>query len=126
VSKIVEIISALSLHGFICIALGCDGATENRSAIKQLLEREGKTLREALPDDIRNRVMADFDNNKLPWEMKIAFPHPTMSKILIFVGANVPHGVKKLVNALEKRDLLLDVEPIKLKMLSNKSIILLI
>ena len=34
--------------------------------------------------------------------MKIDFPHSIRSDILVFIGGDIPHLVKKFVNALER------------------------
>ena len=38
----------------------------------------------------------------LPMDMEIAFYHPIRRDILIFIGVDMPHLVKKFVNALER------------------------
>ena len=48
--------------------------------------------------------MTDNLRRILPIDMKIAFPHSIRSDILIFIGGDISHLVKKFVNALERSD----------------------
>ena len=47
-----------------------------------------------------------MDNQKkfLPLEKNIAFKHPKQGNIIIFIGGEIPHLVKKIVNVFESSD----------------------
>ena len=64
-----------------------------------------------------------YKQEDLPWDMMVAYPHPTLEGRIIIAAADMPHAIKKQVNALElsskaksKRDLHLNGLPIHLKM----------
>lgn len=99
--KIIPIITALFTRGFIVNQVTFDGASENVSAMKQL---GTITAEEAFADLVRN--------TKLPKDMKVGFYHPIKKDVVIYIGGEMPHWVKKFVNAMEnsskensKRDL---------------------
>ena len=52
--------------------------------------------------DVLKCYLSDNLRRLLPMDMKIAFPHPIRSDILIFIGGDMPHLVKKFVNTLER------------------------
>ena len=95
--KLLKVTSALARFGFIVIILNCDGATENRSANKQLATL---SIADVLIDPIQElcpqllkRISLDF---------KCAFYHPTVSNKIIFISSDMPHFVKNFVNVLER------------------------
>ena len=64
-----------------------------------------------------------YKRDELPWDMMVAYPHPTKEDLTIVAAADMPHAVKKQVNAVEnsgkpnsQRDLHLDGLPIQLRM----------
>lgn len=158
-SHVLQITAVLSAYGFVVISNGFDGASENRSAMRQLLT---KTLIEVKPSLFDGVEHADtkpkfrlIDENEidepplietrqdgsssyevyyhlpkqyrsweLPFDLKVAYPHPILGHILIFPTADWPHGVKKVTNAGDasstekksQRDLHLNHKPIRLEM----------
>mmetsp|Transcript_22314 Transcript_22314/g.46238 ORF Transcript_22314/g.46238 Transcript_22314/m.46238 type:complete len:684 (-) Transcript_22314:1284-3335(-) len=98
-SKIDEVIVALAMHGFIVVMTGGDGAAENRFALKARAYISAKdffaTYKETLADFI------DYDIVGIMPDLPLAFHHPVHTDILIFVGGDMPHAIKKFVNALE-------------------------
>ena len=99
IPEIRKIILHLSYYGFIVITITGDGASENRSTFKTLAD---KTAREILedhyPDDFLDSLNLDF---------KIAFKHPNpicaAENIVVFIGADMSHWVKKLRNAMDNK-----------------------
>ena len=78
-----------------------------------------QTLLPELATDTSNK----YNDNDLPWDMMIAYPHPTLDDKIISAAADMPHAVKKQVNAIElsskkkpKRDLHLNGLPVQLRM----------
>ena len=110
-----QITSTLAYFGFIVIKNSFDGATENRAAVTQDLTLSLKSL---LPN-----LTSKYGADDLPWEIKIAYPHPTLENEVITADADMPHGAKKQANAVElsckpkhKRDLHLNGLPVQLRM----------
>ena len=131
VMEMQHIIATLATFGFVVNTLGCDGASENRSALKQQLNI---SLRDAFPelmtdDNPRQTMIAPvkkYDKDDLPWDMKVAMIHPTFPDVHVFAGADMGHDVKKQRNAAfltgfheKKRNLLLHGLPTALKMLQE-------
>lgn len=46
-----------------------------------------------------------FGDDELPWDMKVAYPHPTVKDMLIFALADFSHAIKKIANSLERCNL---------------------
>ena len=74
------------------------------------------------PDSI-NPPRKKYRKDDLPWDMRVAYPHPTVNGLIIVAAADMPHAVKKQVNAIEfsgkpkhKRDIHLNGLPIQLRM----------
>jgi hypothetical protein len=88
-----KIITALALHGFVVDTIAADGAAENRSAYKMMATI---TAREVFGNNLGEN--ADDD---LPMDMKIAFLHPIYAEIKVFPSADMPHLIKKVMNAFE-------------------------
>ena len=86
-----KIIHALFLYEFIVTAISGDGASENRSTFHDLCTH---TIADILP------TLKEEPN--VPTSMKIAFRHPCRKDLLIFVQGDMPHIIKKFVNALER------------------------
>ena len=40
-------------------------------------------------------------NDTLPANMMVAFDHPHYSDVLVFIGGEMPHWIKKFINAME-------------------------
>ena len=93
ISVISKIIVAACRYGLIINNIVGDGATENQSA-----ERSLATLTAA---DVFKDFLTKEQKNKLPMDLKIAFVHPIRSDIIVFICADMPHLVKKCVNAME-------------------------
>ena len=93
-----KIILYLSFYGFIVIMIGGDGASENRSCFKSLANKTARDiLKGHYPDDLLEQLNLDF---------KIAFAHPNpeyAEAIVIFIGADMPHWVKKVRNAMDNK-----------------------
>ena len=87
--QIIEhVICGLAMRGFIVNQVTSDGATENVSAMKQLATLKASEM---------------FDNlcSSLPGNVPVAFPHPVFDKQIVFIGGEMPHWVKKFINAME-------------------------
>ena len=80
------------------IMIGGDGASENRSCFKSLANKTARDiLKGHYPDDLLEQLNLDF---------KIAFAHPNpeyAEAIVIFIGADMPHWVKKVRNAMDNK-----------------------
>ena len=72
-----------------------DSAAENRSAMKSL-----GTLS---IEDVFECYLTDNLRRLLPMDIKIAFPHPIRSDILIFIGGDIPYLVKKICKCFGKK-----------------------
>ena len=95
--KMMKSIFALSNFGFIVDTVRGDGAAENRSALKQLAT--------ILVRDVLLDTISFFDDKMLevlPLDTKIGFHYPVHKDITIFIAANMPHLMKKIVNALKR------------------------
>ena len=92
-----QITATLGFFGFIVTFNSFDGATENRSAMNQDLSLSLQTLLPELATDTSHK----YNDNDLPWDMMIAYPHPTLDDKIISAAADMPHAVKKQVNAIE-------------------------
>ena len=76
------------------------------------------------PRTLLPKLSSKYKANDLPWDMKIAYPHPTLDDEVITADAGMPHAVKKQVNAVElsgkkktKRDLHLNGLPVQFGMM---------
>ena len=112
--KISEVIWALPARGFIVNQVASDGATENVSAMNQLASI---TAKEAFPD---------ADIPKSLENIGVAFKHPVYTTVMIYIGGEMPHWIKKFVNAMEsssspksKRDMKYKGASINLKMIET-------
>eukprot|EP00957_Ditylum_brightwellii_P073516 5586035-Ditylum_brightwellii.AAC.2 len=90
--------SALSLNGFVTTVITRDGETKNQS---MLLEFGNLTV-----DDLINIVIYPLKwrfDTMIPKELAVALWNPCYEdgKILTFIQADMPHCVKKIVNAFE-------------------------
>ena len=54
------------------------------------------SLKTLLPE-----LSSKYQANDLPWDMKIAYPHPTLDDEVINANDDMPHTVKKEVNSVE-------------------------
>jgi hypothetical protein len=88
-----DITSALAAYGFIVNTVAADGASKNRSANKMLAT---VTAREVFGQDIPQQLA-----DRLPLDMMVAFYHPILTWLLIFIGGDMPHAIKTFVNATE-------------------------
>ena len=85
-SEIPKIITSLYRYSFIVINITCDGASENRSAIKSL---GTETI-----EDVLGEYLSAERKILYPMKQVITFYHPIRSDILIFIGGKMPHLVK--------------------------------
>jgi hypothetical protein len=95
--KIREIIVALDCHKLIVNNITADGASENRSTFKTLATISMDKIFEK-----NNVTLTDNQRSIFPLEKKVAFHHPTRDDITIFIGGEMPHLIKKIVNAFER------------------------
>ena len=90
---------SLAQYGFIINTIASDGALENRSANKKVATLTAN-------DGLVNHPVKKDVSIKLgfPMNMKVAFPHLSLSKdgVIIFIDSDMPHLIKKFVNALER------------------------
>jgi hypothetical protein len=95
------IAAVLAQYGFVVNAIVSDGAAENRSANHLLGEI---SAREVLK--LSDSQMQQFSVDGGLLDMKIAFKHPTpvgvAKDVIIFILSDMPHWVKKFVNAMER------------------------
>ena len=94
-----EVIAGLAQYGFIVNTIASDGASENRSANKKLATLTANDVLVNHPVKKDELMKVGF-----PMNMKVAFPHPSLSKdgVIIFIDSDMPHLIKKFVNALER------------------------
>ena len=86
--KIKYVMNGLASRGFIVNQIASDGATENVSAMKQLATIKAKDAFPGL-------------DKRLPQDIPVAFYHPIFSDVKVYIGGEMPHWVKKFVNAME-------------------------
>jgi len=53
-----------------------------------------------------NGNQRQFGEDELPWDMPVAYPHPTVNDMLIFALADFSHAIKKIANSLERGNLM--------------------
>ena len=95
--KVMVIIGALGKFGFIVDTVTGDGASENRSVFKSLCTTSFKDLLSSKLKNIPSELLA-----RIPVNFKTAFEHPTFKGVYIFVAGDMPHLVKKIVNAFKR------------------------
>ena len=98
-----------------------DGASENRSAFRSL---STISMREII--DKSSLTLTTKQKTIIPLsEYNVAFHHPIQNDITIFIGGEMPHLIKKIVNALERSgsvkstDLNFRNQPMTLKMIQQ-------
>jgi hypothetical protein len=95
-----SILKALCAYGFIGVACAMDGAVENRTWAKWKVTHS--------IDDLVNLGMCPEQwklDPSIPSDKKIAFLHPCFDpedKVFVVIHPDMPHLIKKIVNALEK------------------------
>lgn len=95
--KVDEVLIALGVYGFIATSTGEDGAKENRTYLKSRATIKSRDFFSKHEDVLGKEFIAS-----LP-DLPMAFPHPLFGdEIRIFIGGDMPHCIKKLVNTLEK------------------------
>ena len=87
-----KITVALYRYGLIVNNVVGDGATENRTACRKLATL---TVEEVLGDFFTPR-----QKNILPMDFKIAYRHPIQDNVIIFIGDDMPHLIKKKFKCL--------------------------
>ena len=96
-SAIRKIIVALNRYNLLVINIVRDGASENRTACRNLA-----TL---TAEDVFGKEYFSANQNKvLLLDLKIAFRHPIRSHILIFIGGDMPHLIKKFAKPSKETD----------------------
>ena len=88
-----KITVALYRYGLIVNNVVGDGATENRTACRRLATL---TVEEVIGD-----FFTPSQKNILPMDFKIAYRHPIQDDVIIFIGGDMPHLIKKIANAFE-------------------------
>ena len=85
------------MYGFIVVYVVGDGAAENRTTFK--------TLATITARKVLSKCFDMMQLKGLPLDFKIAFLHPNkyFKDVLIFVGGDMPHWVKKFRNALDNK-----------------------
>lgn len=102
-SKVIpEIVDAMYHCGLVVVQHGYDGASENRTAVQGFANLTVQDLIDhgSFPKDWESKP-------NIPLKMKIAYWHPCFEKkdnIIIFLHSDMPHLIKKIVNALERTD----------------------
>ena len=98
-SELPKIICGLYSYGIIVNNITADGASENRSTFRALATI---TMKDVFK--INNSIiLTEKQNSLLPLtEYKVAFRHPIQNNIIIFLGGEMPHLIKKIVNAFER------------------------
>ena len=82
---------ALHFYGFpVCMIVG-DGATENASLFSAMATEPASSY---LSDEVKNKFP------KVAFDAKIAWKHP-ITGLPIFILEDMPHVVKRIVNAME-------------------------
>jgi len=121
ISEIPKIICALYYYGIIVNNVTGDGASENRSAFRSL---STISMREII--DKSSLTLITKQKTIIPLsEYNVAFHHPIQNDITIFIGGEMPHLIKKIVNALERSgsvkstDLNFRNQPMTLKMIQQ-------
>ena len=121
-SEIPKIICGLYSFGIIVNNITADGASENRSAFRALANISMKDIFE-MNSSIK---LTTKQQTLLPLtEYNVAFKHPIQDNVIILVGGEMPHLVKKIVNAFERSgsvkstDLQFRGEHLSLKMLQQ-------
>ena len=119
-SEINNMIISLSRVGLIVNNVVANGKTENRSAMRTMTTH---TVKKVVG---KNNMFIEEQNKCLDLEKKIEFLHPKRSDVLIFIGGDMPHIVKRIVNVLEssnkensKRNLEYNGDKLNLKMLRD-------
>eukprot|EP00957_Ditylum_brightwellii_P067645 5134540-Ditylum_brightwellii.AAC.2 len=91
---------ALWHFGFAADNVTGNGASENRSAFK--------TIPNTSAEKLIGHHFTEKQNKLLPMKQNIAFYHPAFihenKKIVIFIGGEMPHLIKKIVNAPKSCD----------------------
>jgi hypothetical protein len=87
------IITAFALHGFIVDTIAANDAAENRSA--------HKIMATVTACEVLGNSLGDNTDDDLPMDINKAFPHQIHADIKVFPPADMPHLIKKVVNAFE-------------------------
>ena len=76
--RIIEIIVALAKYGFVVDTIVGDGASENRSVMRQL----GTLTADLL---LGEKILSPEVKERRPMDKRIAFHHPTIPTVIIFI-----------------------------------------
>jgi hypothetical protein len=95
--RLLEIPPVLKQYGFIVRHVGCDGASEIRSALKLV---GNVTAR-----DVLGNVFTDSELSGLPLDFIVGYKHPSLGceDNTILFGGDMPHWVKKFRNAFDNK-----------------------
>lgn len=111
--KIEQVVCALYTRGFLVNQVCSDGASENVSALSLLANHNAEDVFPSL-------------NPKLPKQIPVAFKHPSRIDEFVFIGGEIPHWIKRVVNSLEnstksshKRCITLKWQPLGLGMIKK-------
>ena len=86
--KIEHVICALHVSGFLVNQVSSDGASKNVLALRLLATHTAKEVFKYL-------------NPKLPQDVLVTFKHSSGYDRWVFIGGEMPHWVKRVVNGLE-------------------------
>ena len=99
IDKVNSAIVALSKFGWIVDNVGGDGASENRSALKQM----GTITAREILSDVITELYGDVEVlEKVPIDFTVAFRHPVHDDVIVFISADMPHLIKKIVNSFDR------------------------
>jgi hypothetical protein len=95
--RLLELPVALYEYGFIVRHIGCDGATEIRSALHLI---GNVSAQEVLGD-----VFKEDELSGLPMDFIVGYKHPSegCENVTILFGGDMPHWVKKFRNAFDNK-----------------------
>lgn len=95
--RLLEIPIALFEYGFIVKHIGCDGATEIRSALH--------LVGNVRAQDVLGEVLSADELSGLPMDFIVGYRHPSQGceDVTILFGGDMPHWVKKFRNAFDNK-----------------------
>lgn len=95
--RLLEIPVALFEYGFIVRHIGCDGATEIRSALH--------LVGNVSAQEVLGGVFSEEELSGLPMDFIVGYRHPSegCEEVTILFGGDMPHWVKKFRNAFDNK-----------------------
>ena len=91
ICEVPKIIAKLYRYNLIINNITADSASENRSAFNRI----AKNSMEEITTKCNYHLTAN-QHKLFPLEKKIAFRHPVRKHIIVFIGGEMPHLVKKM------------------------------